>query len=222
MNVVAVIPVKPLAQAKSRLAPYLKDVQRRRLVITMLRRVIRAAREASDEVWVLGADDSTRNVALKEGASWREDAGSNINESLRLIFEEAWTAGKSPLFLPGDLPFLCSDELKGLIAHAGSGDDSDLKIVLSPANKGGGTNAIFIPQRLLFRLQLGPDSLSLHVSEARRLGLEPTVYASTGLARDLDTWEDLQEYETHEPGFLARLTRGEGGSDGSFYSQTEI
>ena len=203
--------MKPLSQAKSRLAPYLKDAQRRRLVTAMLRHVIRAAREASAEVWVLGADVSARNVALEEGAGWRQEAGSDINESLRLVFDEAWAAGKSPLFLPGDLPFLRSDELKALIARAGSsvGEDADPRIVLSPANKGGGTNAILIPQPLAFRLHLGPDSLSRHVSEARRLGLEPTVYASPGLARDLDTWEDLQEYETQEPGLLARLTSEE-------------
>ena len=63
MEVVSIIPVKPLSQAKSRLAPYLKDAQRRRLVTAMLRRVINAAREASAEVWVLGADISVRNVA---------------------------------------------------------------------------------------------------------------------------------------------------------------
>ena len=207
----SVIPVKPLSQAKSRLAPYLKDAQRRRLVTAMLRRVIRAAREASAEVWVLGADVSARNVALEEGAGWRQEAGSDINESLRLMFDEAWATGKSPLFLPGDLPFLHSDELKALIARAGSGANEDAvpSIVLSPANKGGGTNAILIPQPLAFRLQLGPDSLSRHIAEARRLGLEPSVYASPGLARDLDTWEDLQEYETQEPGLLAHLTREE-------------
>ena len=207
----SVIPVKPLSQAKSRLAPYLKDAQRRRLVTAMLRHVIRAARKASAEVWVLGADVSVRNVALEEGAGWREEAGSDINESLRLVFDEAWAAGKSPLFLPGDLPFLRSHELEELITRANSnvGENSVPSIVLSPANKGGGTNAILIPQPLAFRLQLGPDSLSRHVSEARRLGLEPTVYASPGLARDLDTWEDLQEYETQEPGLLARLTSEE-------------
>ena len=211
MEVVSVIPVKPLAQAKSRLAPFLKDAQRRRLVTAMLRHVIRAAREASAEVWVLGADVSARNVALDEGAGWREEAGCDINESLRLVFDEAWAAGKSPLFLPGDLPFLQTDELKALIARAGSGANTDSvpSIVLSPANKGGGTNAILIPQPLAFRLQLGPDSLSRHIAEARRLGLEPSMYASPGLARDLDTWEDLQEYEAQEPGFLARLTREE-------------
>ena len=209
----SVIPVKPLSQAKSRLAPFLKDVQRRRLVTAMLRRVIRAAREASAEVWVLGADVSVQRIALEEGAVWREEAGSDINESLRLVFDEAWAAGKSPLFLPGDLPFLRSAELKALTAQARAdsniGEDSVPRIVLSPANKGGGTNAILIPQSLAFRLHLGPDSLSRHVAEARRLGLEPTVYASTGLARDLDTWEDLQEYEAQEPGFLAHLTSEE-------------
>ena len=162
---------------------------------------------------MLGADVSVRNVALDEGAGWRQEAGSDINESLRLVFEEAWAAGKSPLFLPGDLPFLRSDELEALIARARAdsniGEDSVPSIVLSPANKGGGTNAILIPQPLPFRLQLGPDSLSRHVSEARRLGLKPHVYASPGLARDLDTWEDLQEYETQEPGLLARLTSEE-------------
>ena len=205
--------MKPLAQAKSRLAPYLKDAQRRRLVTAMLRRVIRAAREASAEVWVLGADVSVRRVALEEGAGWREEARSDINESLRLVFDEAWAAGKSPLFLPGDLPFLHSDELKALISRARAdsniGEDSSPSIVLSPANKGGGTNAILIPQPLAFRLRLGPDSLSRHIAETRRLGLEPSMYASPGLARDLDTWEDLQEYETQEPGLLARLTREE-------------
>ena len=157
MDVVSVIPVKPLAQAKSRLAPFLKDAQRRRLVTAMLRRVIRAAREASAEVWVLGADVSVRNVALDEGAGWREEAGSDINESLRLVFDEAWAAGKSPLFLPGDLPFLQTDELKALIARAGSGDNTDSvpSIVLSPANKGGGTNAILIPQPLPFQAATG-------------------------------------------------------------------
>ena len=207
----SVIPVKPLSQAKSRLAPYLKDAQRRRLVTAMLRHVIRAARKASAEVWVLGADVSVQRIALEEGAGWREEAGSDINESLRLVFDEAWAAGKSPLFLPGDLPFLRSHELEELIARSSSGDNVDAspRIVLSPANKGGGTNAILIPQPLAFRLQLGPDSLSRHIAETRRLGLEPTVYASPGLARDLDTWEDLQEYETQEPGLLARLTREE-------------
>ncbi len=215
MQVVSVIPVKPLGQAKSRLAPYLEDAQRRRLVTAMLRRVIVAAQEAGTEVWVLGADDSAHEIAQEAGAGWRREAGGNINESLQLVFDEAWSIGTAPLFLPGDLTFLQAGELTGLtsiiapspLVEAVLEPRDDSKIVLAPARKGGGTNAILIPRRISFRLQLGPDSLSRHIAEARRLGLEPSIFDSPGLARDLDTWKDLQEYEAQEPGFLARLTR---------------
>ena len=214
MDVVAVIPVKSLDEAKSRLSTFMPDVQRRRLVTAMLRKVIRAAQAADAEVWVLGADDSTRPVALAEGAGWRQEAGSGINESLILAFEELWDAGKSPMFLPGDLPFLQPEDLTGLISTedhnppVGAVREPPLRsqITLSPARNGGGTNAIFIPHPLPFQFQLGPDSFVRHQTEACRLGLEPRIHTSPGLARDLDTWEDLRKYEAQRPGFLARLT----------------
>ena len=207
MEVVAIIPIKGLTEAKSRFKPFLNDTQRRRLVKSMLRHVIRAARGAGAEVWVLGTDDATRNVALEECASWRRDAGTGVNQSLRLVFEEAWNAGESPLFLPGDLPFVTSKSLEGLLTAADT--DTAPAIVLSPAKSGGGTNAILIPQRLPFQFQLGPDSFSRHVAEAHRLCLHISIYDSPGLARDLDTWQDLQEYEKLHPGFLAEMTHGE-------------
>ena len=213
----AIIPVKALSDAKSRLKPFLTEAQRRRLVESMLRRVIRAAQKAGAGVWVLGADDSSRPIALKEGAGWRQEAGKNINESLRLVFNEVWDAGKSPLFLPGDLPFLQPEDLTGLTSTTASNPSGwavrkpprGTEIILSPANSGGGTNAILITRQIPFQFQLGPDSFSLHVEEARRLSLEPVVHNCEGLARDLDTRRDLQEYETLHPGFLADLTRGE-------------
>ena len=214
---VAVVPVKSLDRAKSRLAPFMPDAQRRRLVTGMLRRVICAARETGTEVWVLGADDSTRGVALEEGAKWRREEGADVNESLELVFEEVWAAGKPPLFLPGDLPFIQPEDIAGLISTAvdnpsvGAVREPPLRaqIILSPAGSGGGTNAILILQRLDFQMQLGPGSFVRHVEEARRVGVEASIYTSDGLARDLDTWEDLQEYEAREPGILSRLT-GEG------------
>ena len=125
VEVVAIIPVKGLTEAKSRLKPFLNDTQRCRLVTAMLRRVIRAAQEAVAEVWVLGADDSTRKLAHEENAIWRRESGKNINQSLRLVFEEAWSAGKSPLFLPGDLPFLTGEDVKGLIAQTTGASNSN-------------------------------------------------------------------------------------------------
>ncbi len=201
MNVVAIIPVKPLCRAKSRLAPFLEPPERERLAVNMLRRVIRAAREGVDEVWVLGTD--AVEAASSEGAGFRRETGANVNESLDAVFREAWTAGKSPLFLPGDLPFIQPSDLRGLTAKAGDGRPA----VLAPARRGGGTNAILIPQPSDFRLSLGPDSFQRHLAQAKALGLDPVVRSSPGLANDLDTWEDVQEYEGMEPGLLERLTR---------------
>lgn len=217
MKVVAIIPVKALSDAKSRLKPFLTDTQRRRLVKSMLRRVIRAAQKTGAEVWVLGADDSTRKLAQEEGVVWRQETGKNINESLRLVFDEVWDAGKSPLFLPGDLPFLQSEDVLELMSTStsnplvGAGRETSDRtdVILSPANSGGGTNAILITRQIPFQFQLGPDSFSRHLEETRKLGLEPVVHNCDGLARDLDTRQDLQEYETLHPGFLADLTRGE-------------
>ena len=209
MEVVVVIPIKALTEAKSRLKPFLTDTQRRRLVKAMLRRVIRAAQGAGAEVWVLGADDSTRGLASEEGGEWRREEKKDINESLRLVFEEAWSAGKSPLFLPGDLPFLQHEDLAGLTSTAFPEPTLHVEIILSPAQNGGGTNAVLIPRRQPFRFRLGPDSFSRHVAEAHRLCLHISIYDSPGLARDLDTWQDLQEYEKLHPGFLAEMTHGE-------------
>ena len=217
MEVVTVVPVKSLDRAKSRLAPFMPDAQRRRLVTGMLRRVIRAAQKTGAEVWVLGADDSTHSIALQEVAMRRREEGTNVNESLEMVFEEVWTAGKSPLFLPGDLPFIQPEDIAGLISTAidnpsvGAVREPPIhaEIILSPAGSGGGTNAILISQRLDFQLQLGPGSFARHVEEARRVGVAASIFTSDGLARDLDTWKDLREYEAREPGFLSRLT-GEG------------
>ena len=57
-NVIAIVPMKPLAQGKSRLAQSLSAEQRADLALGMLRRVVLAIKAASvDTVWVVGGDD---------------------------------------------------------------------------------------------------------------------------------------------------------------------
>lgn len=202
MGVVAVIPIKPPSQAKSRLAPFLDEPRRQRLVLNMLRHVIKAATEAVDEVWVLGADSVTEELAKTEGAQWHREEGTNVNESLEIVFKQVWSAGKSPLFLPGDLPYVQGAELRELMAQA-TGKES---AVLAPAKNGGGTNAILLPKPSEFRMLLGPGSFRRHLAQGDSLGLDIAIHNSPGLAQDLDTWEDVQAYQRIEPGLLERLT----------------
>ena len=87
MDVVAIIPIKPLSKAKSRLAPFLDGPKRQRLAINMLRGVIKAALQEVDEVWVLGSNCLAEDIAKSECAGWRREAGADINESLKHSFQ---------------------------------------------------------------------------------------------------------------------------------------
>lgn len=203
-DVITVIPMKSLSKAKSRLIPYLERNRRERLVLNMLRQVIGAAIGLTEQVRVIGFDPTIQDVATNEGAAWYPEEGTDVNESLRLAFQQIWKVGKTPLFLPGDLPFIQREDVEELIATAPRGKNG----VLSPARAHGGTNAILIPQPSAFRPQLGPGSFHRHLEQATSLGLKVAIHFSPGLALDLDTWEDLQEYQSMEPKILDRLRSG--------------
>jgi len=64
--------MKPLAQAKARLAPVLSPEERRSLSLAMLTDVVRAAGEL-DVVWVLNSDDDAAEAARAAGGEPRPD-----------------------------------------------------------------------------------------------------------------------------------------------------
>ena len=214
-GIVAIVPMKPLGQAKSRLAGVLTQFQRTMLTQTLLRRVLGAitgsetvlsAESQVDSVWVVGGDADICRIAKEEGASWYEEIGSDINETLGLCFQRAFESGRAALFLPGDLPFLNSSDIDGMVGASGN-----LKnLILAPARRGGGTNGMLLPpQRQPFRPMLGTDSFTRHLSQAASLGLPVASFYNQGLAFDLDTPEDLKAYEDIEPGLFHTLTMGE-------------
>ena len=68
-NVIAIVPMKPLSQGKSRLAQSLTADQRADLALGMLRRVVLAIKAASiDTVWVVGGDDRVCEMTRSLGA----------------------------------------------------------------------------------------------------------------------------------------------------------
>ena len=214
---VVIVPMKPLAQAKTRLSRELTPPQRVALGLNMLRRVLRAVvglgaglsgDSPVEEVWVVGGDPDISRVAWEEGATWYEEQGTDINESLWLAFQRAFDSGKAALFIPGDLPFLKPRDIYSIVGASGH-----LKnVALAPARQGGGTNGILVPPHLPqpFRPLLGPDSFKRHLAQAVSTGLSVVIYYSQGLACDLDTPRDLKAYEYMEPGLLAKLTAEEG------------
>ena len=214
-GVIAIVPMKPLASGKSRLAKALSDDQRMALSTNLLRQVLNVLREplavtleASpvDEIQVVGGDETIRKVSESCGADWLEEQGTNINETLNLSFSRAFEQGKAALFLPGDLPFLKPRDVHGIVGASGH-----LKnVTLAPARQGGGTNGILVVPGLPqpFEASLGPDSFNRHLAQASSKGISVAIYYSPGMGFDLDTYDDLRTYEYMEPGLLDRLTKG--------------
>ena len=203
-TVVPLVPMKPLADCKTRLSRVMSTQERADLTIGMLRRVLLAIRGAGvDPFWVVGGDDRIRNLARTLGANWMEDTGRNLNDTLTRSFENARLRGVSALYLPGDLPFIKAGDIHQLIRSA----QHQHNITLSPARRDGGTNAILVPYDLIpyFRPELGNNSFRKHVATAARMGVSVAFYYSSGMGFDLDDGSDLEEYEHMEPGLLERL-----------------
>ena len=205
-SIVAVVPMKPLNRSKTRLAEVLSQQERAEISLAMFSRVVGAAREALGAVWVVGGDDSVRLAAEGLGADWREDPGSDLNDSLSIAFDEACKKGLSPIYLPADLPFVTAADIHRIVQASGNGKT----LTLSPAQQDGGTNAMLIPQCLSFPPLLGKDSFSLHKRQATSRGIPYAVCLSEGLGLDLDTPDDLALCDEIQPGFLATMMPAAG------------
>ncbi len=208
-EIVAIVPMKPLSQGKSRLALTLSPEERANISIGMLRRVLTALRGASiDPVWVVGGDERVKHVAHNQGGIWFDEMGRNLNDTLAKAIEQASARGKSALYIAGDLPFVKPSDIHSFIqASRGAGN-----VTLAPARRDGGTNAMLIPRGLGFRPELGRRSFSKHLAQAARLETSVAIAYSLGLGCDLDVVDDLESYQHMEPGLIERLAQGVGNS----------
>jgi 2-phospho-L-lactate guanylyltransferase len=199
---VAIIPIKSLYKAKSRLISLFDDSLRETLVLNLLKHTVNTTREVMSDVWVVGTDELVEQVAKIHGADWIPDIGTDLNQSVSTYFALAWSLGMAPLYLPGDLPYVQRRDIQLLLDSSQNMKNT----VLTPAQRSGGTNAILIPDPSAFRLQLGTGSFRKHVSEAATLLLPFSINYSLGLTLDLDTSSDLKDYEGLTPGITRRLT----------------
>ncbi|MBT98777.1 MAG: 2-phospho-L-lactate guanylyltransferase [Dehalococcoidia bacterium] len=201
-NVVAIIPMKPLSQGKSRLSQDLTEEQRADLVLGMLRRVILAIQGAGvDTVWVVGGDERVQGLVRSLGARWMEELGTDLNDTLKKAFGLAFAEEKSALFVAGDLPFLKPADIHSMMqASRRQGN-----VTLGPARRDGGTNSILVPLGVPLEPELGQASFMKHLTQAARLETSVAINSSQGIGFDLDVVDDLETFQHMEPGLLERL-----------------
>ena len=188
LPVVAIVPMKPVAQAKTRLGSHLTPAHRTELTLAMLAWVLGVLRDSSVvRTVVVGGDEPVKAVALAEGAHWDRDVHLDLNLAVTSAFRSVWAAGESAAYVPGDLPLLTVFDVEEALRTSHKGD----RITICPAHDGG-TNGLFVPPSMSIDTKLGPNSFTRHCHAANESGLELAVLHSRGFERDVDTIVDLR------------------------------
>lgn len=187
----ALIPVKSLNNAKSRLASILAAEERRALVLSMLETVVTRCLDCHriSKVCVITPDPAIAATTEALGAITvyeSGDAGLNGAVASGLQRTQHFEA-EQILILPADIPFLDSSDLSQIFDAA----DARRPSVLVPCHKGAGTNAVLIPADTPFRPQFGRASFWHHFAQLSALGLKPRALSLPGIAADIDDPEDL-------------------------------
>lgn len=192
-DVCVVVPVKDLVNAKQRLSPVLDKKERYELFTAMLEDVLQTLEqvEAFSRVVVVTRDVSVRTLSLRFGAEILEEA-ENLGQTEAVNFAVSnlmRTGATSVLTVPADIPLVRPSELENLLrAHRLAP-----AITIAPARDELGSNAVLCSPPDALELRFGDNSFYPHLERARKIGIEPTIIKSPGLALDVDVPDDLVE-----------------------------
>lgn len=201
----AVVPLKELAQAKSRLAPALAPAERSALALAMLRHLLAVLSELMEQdvlqgAWLISRDPRARRVAAQRGAWPLDEAAGSLNAALEQARTAAQAAGAGALLvIPADMPRITPADVRGLLAalRAAQAVWRGAACVVAPDHALSGTNALALTLPSPLPFCFGSDSLAAHLAAARRLGIGAHIYASPTLAHDIDTPADLHTLHQH-------------------------
>lgn len=201
MNVI-VVPAKPLARAKARLAAVLSVEERRALTLAMLADVCTVAVASGvGAVRVVASDEDTFATAREAGAEVVADPtpDAGLVPSLEAVSPgdaaDVTDAADSPdsgpagrgggvLVLSSDLPAASPEDVRAVCGGRG--------VALAPDRAGGGTNALWRSPPRAIPLAFGAGSRRAHEDLAAGAGVPFRLVVRPGLALDVDTPDDLE------------------------------
>ena len=192
--IAALVPVRRLGAAKSRLRPGLGGEPLEALTLAMLEDVVSALCAAPElgAVLVVTEDERVAEAARKAGARALVRAEPGLNASLdaggALLASEGATA---VLVVLGDVPGLRAADVTALTAALG--ELGPRGVVLAPA-RDGGTAALLRRPHDVIACAFGPQSAQRHRELARCGGVPLRELDLPGLAIDLDRPEDLADF----------------------------
>ncbi len=192
MSTIAVLPMKSLDRAKSRLSGAVAHGHRRALAEAMYSDVLVAARRTPSlkHVVVVTADHTAARIAGEHDAIVVDDtAGSHSDAAMLGIAQARALEATRVLLIPGDCPLLDPAEIEALLAF-----EVPARSALIVADRHGtGTNALLLTPPDALTPAFGEGSRQRHLELATAQGTAAEVVEVPTLALDVDTPEDFQQ-----------------------------
>lgn len=186
----ALLPLKDLAAAKTRLAGSLDAPLRRKLALAMARDVafaLAGARAVSRVVLVSNIPDLPQLLGVASITCQLATGVRGLNRDLTAAAAWAARSGATRVLIAhGDLPLLTAEAVDRFVADA---DAAQLRAAC--CHQGSGTNLLLAQLPLALPLVFGRNSLARFRLEAKRAGLSFEIRSDPALATDVD---DLADY----------------------------
>jgi 2-phospho-L-lactate guanylyltransferase len=199
VKVAAIVPVKTLDAAKSRLGRLLNADERGRLALWLLGRVAGALTSsgALSAAAVVSPDATVLAWARQAGLVALPQEAGDLNAAVTLGSAWASSLGAGALLVTlGDLPFLTEGEVRALTARGADlarrkATGRSGAAVLAPDRAGTGTNALYVAPPAALPFAFGIASRDRFTALAAQAGVALDTFESPGTAFDVDGAEDL-------------------------------
>jgi len=190
----ALVPIRGLETAKTRLGEGLDAEERLELVTDLLTRTLVATRDAARIAGtvVVTMDPAAAGLARDHLAVGLVELAPGLNEAIGAARSVALGREATAIVvLPADLPAITALAVDGLVeAAALAGRDGSGVVAIVPDRHGSGTNALLVSPAALVDPAFGANSLAGHRAAAVEAGAT-VVELDSPLSLDLDTTADL-------------------------------
>ena len=216
----AVVPLRGLEDAKTRLGGELDAEERLELVVVMATRTLAAARDARGlhGTVLVTADPAAARLAVWFGARTLVQRLPGLNAAIREARAVAVQGGADAVIvLPIDLPAIDAATIDEVLDRAATehAPGSPGLVAAVPDRHGTGTNVLFLSPPDVIEPAFGEDSLTAHRRAATAAGAR-FLELGGPLVADVDTGADLMAAEaaSSDPS-VAGAGLGHGGPDAS-------
>ncbi|MHA1648618.1 MAG: 2-phospho-L-lactate guanylyltransferase [Candidatus Helarchaeota archaeon] len=192
-----IIPIKSLSNSKKRLESFLSPIQRRQLVLALLKDVLTAVANSKFSNGTLIVTPDSEIVEIIQGWNFSnnieyllEHEAKGTNHAVQQAID--WCSSKpisSILIIPADLPLITSKDIDELLKLG----NQHYPLIIAPSQRKDGTNAFYQRPPNLVQVWYGNNSFQKNLQLIMQSQVPYKIFENPAFALDIDLKEDLQK-----------------------------